>query len=49
MAENIPVLQLLTLPPTFVYVGKSHLSLRDIRNFNTIQQTHYELHRNDCR
>lgn len=42
-------LQLLSLPASYVYVGKSHLSLRDIRNFNTIQQTRYELHQNDCR
>ena len=42
-------LQLTSLPPSFVYVGRSHLSLGDIRSFNRVQQTHYELHQNDCR
>ena len=42
-------LQLTSLPPSFVYVGRSQLSLGDIRSFNKVQQTHYELHRNDCR
>ena len=42
-------MQLTSLPPAFVYVGQSSLSLGDIRSFNRVQQTHYELHRNDCR
>lgn len=42
-------LQLTSLPASFVYVGRSNLSLGDVRSFNRVQQTHYELHQNDCR
>lgn len=41
--------QLATLPPLHMYVGRTQLSLDDIRSFNNLQQCQYELHRNDCR
>ena len=46
---NFASLQLMALPSTAVYLGRTHLSLSDIRSFNNVQQTHYELHQNDCR
>ena len=32
-----------------MYVGRSKLSLKDIRNFNNLQQLTYFLNQNDCR
>ena len=32
-----------------MYVGKTHLSVNDIRSFNNIQRLVYELNENDCR
>ncbi|CAL5219547.1 g1401 [Coccomyxa viridis] len=37
------------LPPKHMYVGKTHLSVNDIRSFNNIQRLVYELNENDCR
>ncbi|KAK9817081.1 hypothetical protein WJX72_009238 [[Myrmecia] bisecta] len=41
--------QLASLPATHMYLGRTKLSLQDIRSYNDLQQQHYELHRNDCR
>ena len=43
------VLQLTELPPRHMYVGKTHLTVNDIRSFNNLQRLDYELHQNDCR
>ena len=43
------VLQLTELPPKHMFVGKTHLTVNDIRSFNNLQRVDYELHQNDCR
>ena len=42
-------MQVTELPPKHMYVGKTHLSVNDIRSFNNIQRLVYELNENDCR
>ncbi len=42
-------MQVTELPPRHMYVGKTHLSVNDIRSFNNIQRLVYELNENDCR
>ncbi|PRW32493.1 hypothetical protein C2E21_8371 [Chlorella sorokiniana] len=44
--------RLMRLPDAHMYVGRTPLSLEDIRAWNALQEQgsmHYELHRNDCR
>ena len=43
------VLQLTELPPKHMFVGKTHLTINDVRSFNNLQRLDYELHQNDCR
>lgn len=43
------VLQLTELPEDHLYVGTTTLTIDDIRKFNYLQSTYYELHKNDCR
>ena len=43
------LLQLTELPPKHMFVGKTHLTVKDIRSFNSLQRMDYVLHRNDCR
>ena len=43
------VLQLTELPPKHMFVGKTHLTVNDIRSFNNLQRLDYKLHQNDCR
>lgn len=44
-------MQLAALPAEHFYVGKTNLSISDVRAWNAAHHTHrdYELHRNDCR
>ena len=42
-------MQLTRLPASHIYMGRTGLSLDDIRSFNSLQQMQYQLHRNDCR
>ena len=43
-------LQLVEMPSSVMYVGKTSLHLQDIRSFNNMQeQMMYILHTNDCR
>ena len=37
------------LPAEHMFVGRTPLTIADIRAWNTIQEQEYELHRNDCR
>ncbi|CAG9467134.1 unnamed protein product [Pedinophyceae sp. YPF-701] len=37
------------LPSEHFYVGRTRLTIEDIRAFNTARPTNYELHKNDCR
>ncbi|EIE24621.1 hypothetical protein COCSUDRAFT_65447 [Coccomyxa subellipsoidea C-169] len=46
---EIREMKLTELPPQHMYVGRSKLSLKDIRNFNNLQQLTYFLNQNDCR
>jgi len=41
--------QVKELPPASVYMGRTTLSLSDIRQFNHLQSQIYRLHQNDCR
>lgn len=41
--------ELTELPLAHLYVGRTRMSLADIRSFNAAQALRYELHRNDCR
>jgi hypothetical protein len=41
--------QLTELPSSVMYVGRTCLTLRDIRNYNHLQEALYILHKNDCR
>lgn len=45
---DVPM-QVTELPPKHMYVGKTHVSVNDIRSFNNIQRLVYELNENDCR
>lgn len=42
-------MQLTELPAKHMFVGKTHLTVSDIRSFNNLQRLDYELHQNDCR
>jgi len=37
------------LPPNHMYVGRTSLTLREIREYNQLQNSRYELNTNDCR
>eukprot|EP00210_Caulerpa_lentillifera_P001897 g1824.t1 len=37
------------LPEDYLFVGSTHLTINDVRKFNYLQSTYYELHKNDCR
>ncbi len=41
--------QLEALPSAHVYVGRTNLSIDDIRAWNSMHRREYELHVNDCR
>ena len=42
-------LQLMELPESSLFVGRTKLSMRDIRSFNSLQNNLYLLHKSDCR
>ena len=45
-----PAVQLPSLPAAHMYVGRTNLTLAEVRTFNSLQQNlAYELHCNDCR
>jgi hypothetical protein len=37
------------LPESSMFVGRTKLSMRDIRSFNSLQNNLYLLHKSDCR
>lgn len=43
------LLQLIEMPVSCMFVGRTQLSMRDIRNFNSLQNHLYLLHKSDCR
>lgn len=43
------LLQLMELPESSMFVGRTKLSMRDIRSFNSLQNNLYLLHKSDCR
>ena len=45
----MPFLQLMELPESSMFVGRTKLSMRDIRSFNSLQNNLYLLHKSDCR
>lgn len=42
-------LQLVEMPESCMFVGRTKLSMRDIRSFNSLQNNLYLLHKSDCR
>ena len=49
LSRIVSALQVTELPLKHMYVGKTHLSVNDIRSFNNLQRLVYELNENDCR
>lgn len=49
MTGEIRERRLDALPAACMYMGRTHLSLADIRRYNSAQGNMYTLHDNDCR
>ena len=47
--STVLLLQVAELPAAHMYVGRTNLSIEDIRAWNSMHRREYELHVNDCR